>query len=583
MELTQLIELLNLLETEGCLINTKPVTGTGDLFTGETVVNGTQTRLHFLLPINFPRALPYIYLDKGSEFEGLPHVLPLNLPANLPADLPIEWPTNFVCYHTSEGIILDENNPTEIIRWAIKKAVNLLEDGISGANHGDYADEFEVYWGYISNKSVINLVSSITKSQEVKVFKNSQKVYLAKSALVVSKYLHFDINKIPQKFPTIEDAILYVLPIGTQIIPPCSKDPFWSANELRQLVQPALDLLTPKQYRQYIKMNKAIAGTMLFALPRPSGGYSLFGVSYNSPEGYHPFLESGNKANLYPLKVSREEASYVLPRGGGKVNMTTKKVLLIGCGSVGGHVAHELVRAGLMNLTVVDSDKMSLDNTFRHVLGNAYAGRPKATALQEELRRKFPYVNIVSVDSTIEESINNGSIRFEAFDIVISALGSPTTEIWINQQLKGKVPGLFGWVEPLGIGGHALLALPTTPGCFKCLYSSTDQDDFLVNRAAFAEKNQWFGKSLSGCGQLYTPYGSLDALRSATLIVQLALDYLTGKELQSNLISWKGDDTDFLKQGYKLSNRFNVSEEKLNNNRYLFATALCSVCGNSAN
>jgi len=199
MELTQLIELLNLLETEGCLINTKPVTGTGDLFTGETVVNGTQTRLHFLLPINFPRALPYIYLDKGSEFEGLPHVLPLNLPANLPADLPIEWPTNFVCYHTSEGIILDENNPTEIIRWAIKKAVNLLEDGISGANHGDYADEFEVYWGYISNKSVINLVSSITKSQEVKVFKNSQKVYLAKSALVVSKYLHFDINFLPLK------------------------------------------------------------------------------------------------------------------------------------------------------------------------------------------------------------------------------------------------------------------------------------------------------------------------------------------------------------------------------------------------
>lgn len=536
-------------------------------FTGKTAINGQQTDLVIILSPTFPRSLPLIGLVEGSEFEGLPHVLGDNL----------------VCYHTSEGIILDEEQPAEIIRWAIERTARVLTDGKAGSNLGDFADEFEVYWSLVSTGSIVNLLSSVTKSQELKVFKNNQRSYLAKSLQDVAGYLHLDIDQVAKKLPSVEQATLFVLPIGSQISPPRPKAPFWTAGELKRVVQPALDALSAKQQRQYIKNNNATTGTMLFALPRPSGGYSLFSVTYDSPGGYHPFSERGSNANLFALNVRREEASYILPRGGGQTSLRGKNVLLLGCGSVGGHVAHELVRAGVMNLTAVDSDKMSLDNTFRHVLGNAYWGRPKATALREELQRKFPYVHVIAVDATIEESVKTGKIRFEAFDLVISALGSPTTEIWINQQLKGKVPGLFGWVEPLGVGGHALLAQPANHGCFTCLYSSDDGEDKLVNRASFAGKNQWFGKSLSGCGQLHTPYGSLDALRTATLMVQLALDHLTGKERQSSLVSWKGDAIDFINQGYKLTNRFNVSEENLAQMRHSFATSLCPVCGHTAN
>ena len=537
------------------------------VFTGKTVVSGQQTGLVIILPPTFPRNLPLIGLEEGSEYEGLPHVLGDNL----------------VCYHTSEGTILDEEQPAEIIRWAIEKTAHVLADGKDGSNLGDFADEFEVYWGLVSTGSIINLVSSVAKSQELKVFKNNQRSYLAKSIQDVAGYLHLDVDQVVKKFPTVEQATLFVLPEGSRISPPRPKDPFWTASELKRVVQPALDALSVKQQRQYINVNNATRGTMLFALPRPSGGCSLFSVTYDSPEGYHPFSERVSKAKLCPLKVQREEASYILPRGGGQTSLRAKSVLLIGCGSVGGHVAHELIRAGVMNLTAVDSDKMSLDNTFRHVLGNAYLGRPKATALREELHRKFPYIHVIAVDESIEGSVKSGKIRFDGFDLVVSTLGSPTTEIWINQQLKGKVPGLFGWVEPLGIGGHALLAQPATPGCFKCLYSSDDGEDKLVNRAAFAGKNQWFGKSLSGCGQLHTPYGSLDALRTSTLMVQLALEHLTGKERQSSLVSWRGGAADFLKQGFKLANRFNVSEENLAKTRHSFSTPMCPVCGNLPN
>lgn len=535
------------------------------LLSGFTSLSEQQIKLKVLLSIDFPRSLPLIFLEESSEFEGLPHVLPRNL----------------ICYQATEGIVMDENQPAEIIRWAIEKAVSVLADGKSGANWGDYADEFEVYWSYISDNSIINLVNSTTTSQEVKLFKNNQISYLATSALDIARYLHLDTEKVNEKFPTVDRATFLVLPVGTVVVPPRADTSFWSTDELKPIVQPALDALSVKQRRQYIRMNTMASGTMVFALPRPSGGVSLFGVSYTRSDGYHPLSERGNQAVLVPVNVLRQEASYILPRGGSKIALSTKRVLLLGCGAVGGHVAHELIRAGIMNLTIVDSDKMSLENTFRHVLGNAYRGHPKASALREELNRKFPYANIVAIDESVEASLKTGTIQLTAFDLIISALGSPTLEIWLNEQLMriGKTPILFGWVEPLGIGGHALLALPGAPGCFKCLYSSLDPEDRMTNRAAFAGKNQWFGKSLSGCGNLHTPYGSLDASRTANLMVEMAINSLTKKECQSTLRSWKGDATEFQNQGYVLSERFGVSEERLTHNRHSFAASICSICG----
>ncbi len=525
-------------------------------------------RLKIYIPTNFPRSLPSIYLEEGHAFAGLPHVMD----------------TNFICYQSSEGLVVDKNQPAKIIQWAIEKTLLVLSDGKTGANQGDYADEFEVYWSYICDQSIINLVNPSTTSQDVKLFKNrdSKVRYLASSVSDLAKYLHLDLAEVYEKFPTVERSTFFVLPQGTVIVPPRGVKQFWSINELKHHVQPALDCLSVKQTRQLIKKNTSANGTMVFALPRPNGGFSLFGVSYVNSGGFHPLSAGANSAILQPVNITRQEATYILPRGGSKTALGPKRVLLLGCGAIGGHIAHELVRAGILQLTLVDSDTMSLENTFRHVLGNAYCGRPKASALREELNRKFPYTTIVALDESVDALIEAGTLRLTGFDLVISALGSPTLEIWLSEQIMiaGKTPALFGWVEPLGIGGHALLAIPGTPGCFTCLYRSADPEDSMVNRAAFAGKNQWFGKSLSGCGHLHTPYGSLDASRTANLVVQLALQALSKKVSRSTLLSWKGDATEFLNQGYVLSERFGVSEELLTNGRHSFASPACSICQN---
>ena len=49
-----------------------------------------------------------------------------------------------------------------------------------------------------------------------------------------------------------------------------------------------------------------------------------------------------------------------------------KRILIIGCGSIGGHVICELAKAGYEDLTIVDYEKLTEENIFRHVLGMEY-------------------------------------------------------------------------------------------------------------------------------------------------------------------------------------------------------------------
>ncbi|MBR4420213.1 MAG: ThiF family adenylyltransferase, partial [Clostridia bacterium] len=45
--------------------------------------------------------------------------------------------------------------------------------------------------------------------------------------------------------------------------------------------------------------------------------------------------------------------------------ITNKKVIVFGCGGVGGYVIEMLVRSGISNLTIVDFDNVNITNINR--------------------------------------------------------------------------------------------------------------------------------------------------------------------------------------------------------------------------
>jgi molybdopterin-synthase adenylyltransferase len=167
--------------------------------------------------------------------------------------------------------------------------------------------------------------------------------------------------------------------------------------------------------------------------------------------------------------------------------------------------------------------------------------------------------------------------------MLVLAIGNPTVELEINEQVHALRNGpaiVFVWLEPLGIGGHALLAGNAPDGgCFECLYTASKSDEeILGNRAAFAAPGQSFGRALSGCGSLFTPYGAIDAAKTATIAARLAVEALIGKERGNPLLSWKGDAADFVAEGFRLSPRFSATEEDLRRLQYGYRSAQCRVC-----
>lgn len=483
-----------------------------------------------------------------------------------------------VCYQDAEGLLLDQDRPDALVNWALDQAMAELGRGVRGENRTDFTEEFEASWALLKYRGALYNVADIPSlARELSIIRRTEtEAYLAEDATQVLSFLQFEnIGK-----HNVQRATFLPLPAGTYIEPPRPDRPFWSTEELRQWLAPGVANLSNKQRRVLLDRRKSQHGVIIVALPRPSQGVALFAVRYHSPTGEHPLLP-GVAATLWPLQVARRERAYLVPRGGGQTSLADKHVLLIGCGAVGGRLAHDLVQSGVLRLTLVDFDLHSADNTFRHVLGYPRKGLSKVEALREELRSKYPYVQVTTINATIQAAHRKGEVKWNNFDILIAATGNPTVELWLNAQVHSpevRQSAVFTWLEAYGIGGHALLTHAGKVGCLQCLYTDPNESQ-LVNRAAFAQAGQKFSMSLAGCSARHTPYGSLDAARTAETATRLAIRALLGREASAPLISWKGDPEDFLAAGFQLTPRYSASEEQLSRNRYRFHASTCPICG----
>lgn len=324
---------------------------------------------------------------------------------------------------------------------------------------------------------------------------------------------------------------------------------------------------------------------IIFKLPRPSGGEVIFGVSAEGVENSHPLFSGSVAQKVTPLTLKRGDKTFLLPRGGASIALESKRVAILGCGSVGGFLAFELARSGILDLTLVDHDIFTIENTFRHVLGKVMWGKAKVEGLKEKLQQEFPYMMVSAIMLTAEEALSKGIIDPGKFNLIIVATGNDTSSLYLNEILHGEKdvpPILYTWLEPFGIGGHVLVTGNQDQiGCFECLFTPTpgDSDSVIYNRAAFVASNQPFSKDISGCANRFTPYASQDANRTAIVASRLAVQVILGRILDNPLVSWKGDAVDLLEAGFILSPRYHMSEEQIKQTQYTYQVDNCPVCG----
>lgn len=537
---------------------------------GRVQIDDEDVTVWLVLDESFPISLPRFFLRDPYALGVIPHV---------------DY-RGFVCFAQEEGLVADQDRPLDVIQEGLERALEVLRRGRRRDNFDDFSDEFEAYWTQITAPIPLQARSYFAPKR------TTQEIALLTEKIGEHEQLHFAVSmedltrfwngRTPERI-TIHRAIALPLEPGSVVIPPRHDGPFWDIGTARTAIMANLSESNRRRFERLAKKAHAVKEVVVVALPRAQGGETLFGLQFVGIGRTHPLLPAGTARSIKPIAIERRDQQYLVARGGGSHRPLNKRVLLVGGGAVGGHLAFELARAGVGQITIVDPDRLAPDNAFRHVLGRDHWGELKVDALKAELERHLPYIVIEPIDRSIQAVLAGGTVNLQRYDAIAVATGKPAVDLWINRQIHARNYQricVFTWLEPMGIGGHAV-RVRTRSGsdCLECLYSSPDDTRSAVEfRGAFAAPGQSFGRALSGCATLFTPYGSVDAVSTAALAVRLLVEGLSSPETDSMLASWKGSAETFLAEGYRLSPRFGAPAEQLWIDGQSFRSPFCKVC-----
>lgn len=101
-----------------------------------------------------------------------------------------------------------------------------------------------------------------------------------------------------------------------------------------------------------------------------------------------------------------------------------KRVIIFGVGGVGSWCAESLVRSGVCQLTIVDSDRVCVTNINRQLMATTKTvGQVKVEALRERLLTINPQAEITALQQIFsEETADN--FQLDSYDYIIDAIDS---------------------------------------------------------------------------------------------------------------------------------------------------------------
>lgn len=135
-----------------------------------------------------------------------------------------------------------------------------------------------------------------------------------------------------------------------------------------------------------------------------------------------------------------------------------KRVLVVGCGGLGGHIIDQLARIGVGFLRVVDGDVFEASNLNRQLLSSVpLLGVSKAKASADHIARVNPDVTVESVQTFLTEG--NAAEILAGCDIVMDALDNiPSRKILAAACKKANIPYIYGAIQ--GWVAQAAISLP---------------------------------------------------------------------------------------------------------------------------
>lgn len=150
--------------------------------------------------------------------------------------------------------------------------------------------------------------------------------------------------------------------------------------------------------------------------------------------------------------------------------LSTKRVLVVGCGGLGGMVIECLARIGVGYLRVVDGDVFEESNLNRQLLSSTMnLGRPKTLAARQRVLAVNPLVEVEAVQANL--TAENALELLADCDAVVDCLDNIPARLVLQQSAKsagipmvhGAIAGWNGRVCVIGPGEDLLTLLYPEP------------------------------------------------------------------------------------------------------------------------
>ena len=135
-----------------------------------------------------------------------------------------------------------------------------------------------------------------------------------------------------------------------------------------------------------------------------------------------------------------------------------KRVLVVGCGGLGGHIIDQLTRIGIGAVRAVDGDVFEETNLNRQLLSEVHLlGGSKAKAAADHIARVNPDVAVEAVEAFLTEA--NGGELVSGCDAVLDALDNiPARRVLASACEAAGIPYIYGAIQ--GWVAQAAVSLP---------------------------------------------------------------------------------------------------------------------------
>jgi len=234
---------------------------------------------------------------------------------------------------------------------------------------------------------------------------------------------------------------------------------------------------------------------------------------------------------FFRLGVTKADRKTILSRNRRRSatgDLSTKRIALIGCGTIGGYLCGLLLRSGAgcgnARFDLYDGDSFGPQNFGRHPLSTVDFGQNKATALAATLKSST-HLNCKVEGKPSQFSIN--SELLSQYDIVIDATGRPPVAKRLAHIVRtipnNKRPKIVHGFND-GNGRSSKVIIDDGSCCYGCMLADPA---FYKNGVDLRFSKIDTGKErFVSCGNTFTPYDAAVSVITAAMMQEAVLSIL---------------------------------------------------------